>query len=432
MNEITQSLVAYGGPVLFAVVFVEQAGVPLPSAPWLLAAGALSVSGEMNAVVAIGLSAAACLAADLLWFYVGRRGGHRVLQLFSRWAGAPNSGASRKRGLFERLGPRSLVIAKFVPGLGALMPPLAGAVGVRAVHFLWFDSLGSFLYGSFYIVAGILFHKQLHQMFALPKQLWFSACLLVLVSVPAYLAFKHFRPLGRHSRGIYLTTKFMESQMTNEHRRFWSIVAQKYDAVVDLQIGVDTRAMVRERLRREDRLGTVAEFGCGTGFYTEVLADKAEIVLATDLAPGMLAVAKQRMKAANVQFQEQDCQRTSFSDSFFDTAFMSLLIHFTDPAKTLAEMRRILKPGGTLIIANGDPSALSTLDRFCWLVRGFYYGLTRHRTKPPKGITRNLISERRLCNLLVKFNFKILCAETIRDASRSSNMPIEYIKAARI
>jgi len=220
--------------------------------------------------------------------------------------------------------------------------------------------------------------------------------------------------------------------MADEHRKFWSTIAVKYDAVVDLQIGVDTRAMVRERLAREGQLGTVAEFGCGTGYFTKVLADKADAVLATDLAPGMLVVAKQRVKAANVQFQEQDCQKTSFPDSTFNTIFLSLVIHFTDPAKTLAEMRRILKPGGILIIANGDPCALSKVNRLRWLVRGFYYGLTRHRTKPPAGLTRNLIPEAELCDLLIDCGFKIQCKETIRNASRSSNMPIEYIKAARI
>jgi ubiquinone/menaquinone biosynthesis C-methylase UbiE len=217
--------------------------------------------------------------------------------------------------------------------------------------------------------------------------------------------------------------------MPNERRKFWSRIARKYDAVVDLQIGANTRVLVRERLAREARLGTVVEFGCGTGFYTEVLAGRADTVLATDLAPGMLAVAKQRVKAANVQFQEEDCQKTSLPDSVFDTAFMSLVIQFTDKEKTLMEMRRILKPGGTLIIANGVPGALSTVNRLRWLVRGFYYGLSRHRVKPPKGITRNLITLEDLCDLFIKCGFKIVDTERIRNGSRSSNMPIDYIKA---
>ena len=84
MNEMTESLLAYGGLVLFTVVFLEQAGLPLPSAPWLLAAGALSATGEMNAAVALAMSVVACVIADSLWFYVGRRGGNRVVQLLGR------------------------------------------------------------------------------------------------------------------------------------------------------------------------------------------------------------------------------------------------------------------------------------------------------------------------------------------------------------
>jgi ubiquinone/menaquinone biosynthesis C-methylase UbiE len=146
-----------------------------------------------------------------------------------------------------------------------------------------------------------------------------------------------------------------------------------------------------------------------------------------------LAVARQGVKAANVQFQfqEEDCQRTSLSDSAFDTAFMSLVIHFTDPAKTLAETYRILKPGGILILANGDPGALSPVNRFRWLIRGFYYGLTRHRTKPPKGITKGMVTGEQLCDLLTKSGFEVMCMETIRNPTRSTNMPIEYIKASK-
>src|SRR6266487_3943771 len=81
MNELTQFLMSHGGPVLFAIVFAEQAGLPLPSAPWLLAAGALSATGKLNAVLALAMTALACVVADSIWFFVGRRGGQRVLPL---------------------------------------------------------------------------------------------------------------------------------------------------------------------------------------------------------------------------------------------------------------------------------------------------------------------------------------------------------------
>ncbi|HEX7233077.1 MAG TPA: methyltransferase domain-containing protein [Candidatus Binatia bacterium] len=88
--------------------------------------------------------------------------------------------------------------------------------------------------------------------------------------------------------------------MKTERTEFWSKVAAKYDRVVDLQIGPQTRSLLRERLRKEGQLGDVAEFGCGTGYYTQVLSEKATSVIATDLAPGMLEIAKERVKAANI------------------------------------------------------------------------------------------------------------------------------------
>ena len=80
----------------------------------------------------------------------------------------------------------------------------------------------------------------------------------------------------------------------------------------DLQIGPLTRSMARERMAKEEQLSKLAEFGCGTGFYTQLLVSKADSLVATDISPGMLALAKERIKAANVTFQMEDCQETSF------------------------------------------------------------------------------------------------------------------------
>src|SRR5262249_46080722 len=118
--------------------------------------------------------------------------------------------------------------------------------------------------------------------------------------------------------------------MATEHRDFWSKVAAKYDRVVDLQLGgPSTRSMVRERVAKEGRLGYLAEFGCGTGFYTPVLASKAGNVVATDLSAVMLGLARDQVQASNVTFRVEDCEKTSFQDEAFDAAFRGLVIHFT-------------------------------------------------------------------------------------------------------
>jgi len=220
--------------------------------------------------------------------------------------------------------------------------------------------------------------------------------------------------------------------MIDDQREFWSKVAPDYDRVVDRSIGGRTRSIVRERLARESALGSTVEFGCGTGFCTETLAGKADRVIATDLSPGMLDLARSRVNASNVSFQLEDCQQTSFPDACFDTAFMSLVIHFTEPAGALKEMHRILKPGGILIIANVDPGGLKALDRLRSFARMFYQGLVGYRTKPPKGFGRNMLTEQQLCKLVSESGFKLENTERLKDMSRSSNIPVEYVKARKL
>jgi ubiquinone/menaquinone biosynthesis C-methylase UbiE len=220
--------------------------------------------------------------------------------------------------------------------------------------------------------------------------------------------------------------------MISEQREFWSKVAQNYDRVVDLQIGVQTRSMVRERLAREGPLGSTVEFGCGSGVYTETLAGRADRVIATDLSPQMLDLARNRVRAANVLFQEEDCQCTSFPDGSFDTAFLALVIHFTQPSDALKEMHRILRPGGALIIANVDLGALNALNRLRSFARMLYQGLVGYRTKPPRGFGRNMLTERQLCSLLRESSFKVESTETIKDGARSCNIPIEYVRARKL
>src|SRR5215831_13190389 len=110
--------------------------------------------------------------------------------------------------------------------------------------------------------------------------------------------------------------------MADERAEFWSQVAHRYDRVVDAQIGGRTRSMVRDRVGSEGSLGRAVEFGCGTGFYTNVLASKADSLLAIDLSPGMLEIARRRVAAKHVTFQMEDCQHTSLPDGAFDTAVL--------------------------------------------------------------------------------------------------------------
>ena len=139
MSEMLQFVFRHGYLLVFAWVFVEQAGLPVPSGPLLLAVGALSGMQRMNLGVAVTIAACACIAGDSMWYEIGRRKGVRVLQLLCRISLEPDSCVRRTQVSFGRRGARVLLVAKFVPGLNAMAAPLAGIIRMGWRRFLLFD-----------------------------------------------------------------------------------------------------------------------------------------------------------------------------------------------------------------------------------------------------------------------------------------------------
>jgi SAM-dependent methyltransferase len=102
--------------------------------------------------------------------------------------------------------------------------------------------------------------------------------------------------------------------------------------------------------------GRVLDVACGPGIVTAALAARAREVVALDLTPEMLAMAEDRCRKAgrtNVAFKEGSATSLPFADQSFDAVVTRLsLHHFPEPPKALAEMFRVLKPGGTLAVAD--------------------------------------------------------------------------------
>ena len=193
MNETINFLVRHGAIVLFVAVFIEQMGIPLPAAPWLLAAGAMAGTGKMNWVVALGSASIGSMAADMIWFYLGRRYGNRILRLLCRISLEPDTCVRRTEGVFTRYGMKGLVAAKFIPGLSTLAPPLAGSSGVSAPRFLFFDGLSSLLYVGCFILGGVLFSRQLEQIINALAGLGRGALGLVVAAVALYIGYRYWQ-----------------------------------------------------------------------------------------------------------------------------------------------------------------------------------------------------------------------------------------------
>jgi membrane protein YqaA with SNARE-associated domain len=136
MAQLTQYVVAYGLPLIFAIVLLEQLGAPIPAIPILIVAGALSMDGNLSAWRVLAVAVVASLIADSLWFLLGRSQGSRILRTLCRISLSPDSCVRQTESVFERWGMPSLLVAKFIPGFSTVAPPMAGATKAGLGQFL--------------------------------------------------------------------------------------------------------------------------------------------------------------------------------------------------------------------------------------------------------------------------------------------------------
>jgi len=190
MTGSNQFLIQHGLSFLFAAIFVEQLGIPLPAFPWLLAAGALGAAGKLNPALALATTVLACVLADGIWFQIGRYRGIQVLGLLCRISLEPDSCVRRTQNVFTRYGLRGLLISKFVPGLNTVAPPLAAMAGVPFTRFLLVDATGSLIYGVVLIGLGYAFSSQIDQIGSAISQIGGQALLLLIAFAAAYIAWK--------------------------------------------------------------------------------------------------------------------------------------------------------------------------------------------------------------------------------------------------
>jgi membrane protein DedA with SNARE-associated domain len=220
MNEAFQFLIRHGYTILFVGVLTEQIGLPLPAIPLLLAAGALAAAGQLNLVLALGLAVAAALFSDIVWYELGRRRGTRVLHLLCRIALEPDSCVRRTEDVFARHGARSLLVAKLIPGLSTVAPPLAGIFRMRFPHFLVFDGLGALVYVGIFTGLGYVFSDQLERVAASALQLGTWLGVVLVGGLAAYVLWKyiHRQRFLRQLRIARLTPDELKQQMdSGEH-----------------------------------------------------------------------------------------------------------------------------------------------------------------------------------------------------------------------
>jgi membrane protein DedA with SNARE-associated domain/rhodanese-related sulfurtransferase len=157
MEPLISGLAHHGYSILFVVIFLESVGLPLPAALALLIAGAAAARDSVQAPYAVVGALLTMLAGDSLMYLLGRKTGWWLLGVLCRLSLNPEACILRSADSFFRRGRKLLVVAKFIPGINAMAPPLAGSMQMRFLPFLRLDLAGAALYVGIYFGLGFAF-----------------------------------------------------------------------------------------------------------------------------------------------------------------------------------------------------------------------------------------------------------------------------------
>ena len=190
MQEMMNLLSQHGLAIVFANVLLTQAGVPVPAVPLLIVAGAFVAQGQLGLVPLLSVTVLASLLGDTPWYLAGRRYGYRILRTLCRVALEPDSCVKQTENIFERWGPPSLMVAKYIPGFATVAPPLAGTMKLAAPWFVLYRAVAALLWAGLPIAIGAAFQAEVERAIAWLEGLGTGALIVIAGVIALYMTVK--------------------------------------------------------------------------------------------------------------------------------------------------------------------------------------------------------------------------------------------------
>jgi membrane protein DedA with SNARE-associated domain len=190
MTDLLSIISRHGYLFLAVVCFAEAIGLPLPAALAILTAGAVCAYGKLHFYFVFLIPVLTMIAGDIVLYFMGRVSGWTLLGFLCRLSANPETCILRSAEYFYRRGKQTLLFAKFIPGINAMSPPLAGSMKMRLKDFLLYDSAGVALYVGAYSLAGYLFSDALRAITRGLRSAGFAAEVIFGVGLAAYLVYR--------------------------------------------------------------------------------------------------------------------------------------------------------------------------------------------------------------------------------------------------
>ncbi len=201
--------------ILFAWIALEQIGLPIPSVPLLLTAGTLSATHQVSLPLVLTTSVAACLVSDSIWYLMGVRHGGVMVRVVCKLSFESAACVRRTGDFFQRWGARALLLAKFIPGLGAVAAPIAGQSRMPYMHFLAFDAAGALLWSLTGTLIGRFFGDVLKRHPGALAEVGHSAGALFVLLLLSFFCYRIYRQRAflRQIRGAKIEPEELKSKL---------------------------------------------------------------------------------------------------------------------------------------------------------------------------------------------------------------------------
>ena len=191
-GSIIRLVESYGYAVVFLFVAIESLGIPLPGETVLVTAGALAALGHLSIWWVIATAAIGGIVGDAAGYWIGRLGGLALLKRYGSVIGFNDRKLARVHTFFEKHGPKTVFLGRFIALLRTWAALLAGTAEMRYGVFTFYNVLGGITWAALFGTLGYLFGQSLPLLEQYIGQASLAAVLLVALVVALALGWRWF------------------------------------------------------------------------------------------------------------------------------------------------------------------------------------------------------------------------------------------------
>jgi membrane protein DedA with SNARE-associated domain len=207
---VTHQLETYGLILLFALVAVECCGIPLPGETALITASVLASTGRFNIVEVIAVAAAAAIIGDTTGYWIARLGGRKAITKIPIARDHLPKLLPKGEQFFERHGPKTVLLGRFVSGLRITVAWLAGISHMPWGRFLAWNAAGGILWAAVFGLASYYFGK--HVVDAIATYGLYAVIVLIVLGVLGFFGYRFLRARMERREALPGPNSVLESE----------------------------------------------------------------------------------------------------------------------------------------------------------------------------------------------------------------------------